>query len=96
VARGGLTPARVNDREEVEVGYVVAAPRWGKGLGTEIARASVRVAFAELDLTEVVAFLAHHEPRLAARHGEGRPATRGRVRARRPSHVLFRVRRTPW
>ncbi len=96
MARGGLTPARVNDREEVEVGYVVAAPRWGKGLGTEIARASVRVAFAELDLTEAVAFSRttnHASQRVMEKAGLQREVEFEHVGL---PHVLFRVRRTPW
>ena len=40
----------------MEIGWAVVPERWGEGLGTELARASVAVAFGELGLDTVVAF----------------------------------------
>jgi ribosomal-protein-alanine N-acetyltransferase len=56
VARGGLQHTHVGGRDEVEVGWAVMAARWGEGFATELGAASVRVAFAELGLPDVVAF----------------------------------------
>jgi ribosomal-protein-alanine N-acetyltransferase len=57
VGRGGLRRVEIAEvGPEVEVGWAVAADRWRLGLGTEIALASVEVAFGELGLDSVVAF----------------------------------------
>jgi [ribosomal protein S5]-alanine N-acetyltransferase len=96
VARGGLMRTHVNNRDEVEIDYAVAAPHWGEGLATEIARASVRAAFEVLGLSEVVAFT--RTSNLASQHvmdkaGLHREAEFLHVELR---HVLFRARRTAW
>jgi RimJ/RimL family protein N-acetyltransferase len=56
IARGGLRHTRVAGEDVVEVAYALAGARWGEGLATEIARDSVRAAFDQLGLDEVVAF----------------------------------------
>ena len=40
----------------VEIGWRLAADAWGKGYATEAARASLRVAFEQLKLDEIVSF----------------------------------------
>lgn len=40
---------------EVELGYYLRRSAWGRGLGTEIARALIQTAFGELHLGRVVA-----------------------------------------
>lgn len=96
VARGGLMRAHVNGRDEVEIDYAVAAPRWGEGLATEIARASVRVAFADLGLSEVVAFT--RTDNLASQHVMGKAGLQREAEFQHVElpHVLFRARRTAW
>jgi [ribosomal protein S5]-alanine N-acetyltransferase len=96
VARGGLSRAHVNGREEVEIAYAVTASRWGEGLATEIARASVRVAFEELDLPEVVAFT--RTDNLASQHVMDKAGLNreGEFQHVELPHVLFRARRTAW
>lgn len=47
-----LKPFRVDD---VELGYAIARDRWGQGLGTEAARATLWHAFEHLHLAEIVA-----------------------------------------
>jgi ribosomal-protein-alanine N-acetyltransferase len=94
VARGGLKRAHVNDRDEVEVGYAVAASRWGEGLATEIARASVRVALEELGLSDVVAFA--QTTNLASQRVMEKAGLRPEAEFQHVglAHVLFRVRRS--
>ena len=54
--RGGLRHSTLDGCDEVEVGYGFLPEFWGQGLATELARASVRVAFVELQLVDLVAF----------------------------------------
>jgi RimJ/RimL family protein N-acetyltransferase len=57
VGRGGLqSTAYVRELDEVEVGWSVVPERWGEGLATELACASVDTAFGPLDLEQIVAF----------------------------------------
>ena len=56
VARGGLRRTTFDGRPEVEVGWMTAPDRWGEGLATELGNLSVRVAFEQLGLTEIVAY----------------------------------------
>lgn len=56
VARGGPHRARVEGREEVEIGWTVAPDRWGRGLATELGTASVTLAFGPLGLADVVSY----------------------------------------
>jgi ribosomal-protein-alanine N-acetyltransferase len=44
------------DTQEIELGYRLIKPLWGKGLATEAASAWLRYAFDELGLAEVIAF----------------------------------------
>ena len=59
VARGGPHVAQVEGIEEVEIGWTVAAERWGEGLATELGAASLDVAFGPLGLVDVVSFTLH-------------------------------------
>jgi RimJ/RimL family protein N-acetyltransferase len=56
VGRGGLQHTFVGGCGEVEVGWAISPARWNQGLATELAHASVRVAFESLRLGEIVAF----------------------------------------
>ena len=56
VGRGGLRGTRIEDRDEVEIGYGFVADAWGQGFATELAAESVRVAFEVLELRELVCF----------------------------------------
>ena len=60
VARGGIQPATVDGREEVELGWGVVPERWGEGLATELGAACAEVAFRDLGLADVVAFTLPH------------------------------------
>lgn len=54
--RGGLQHVEIDGRDEIEVGYCFRAEFWGRGLATEMATESIRVAFEVLDLPEIVCF----------------------------------------
>jgi ribosomal-protein-alanine N-acetyltransferase len=56
VARGGLQHTHVGGGDEVEVGWAVVADRWGEGLATELGAASVRAAFDDHGLADLVSF----------------------------------------
>jgi RimJ/RimL family protein N-acetyltransferase len=56
--RGGLRRYRIEGGEDiVELGYSVVAARWGAGLATEMARASLAFGFADLGLDRIHAFV---------------------------------------
>jgi RimJ/RimL family protein N-acetyltransferase len=56
MGRGGLRRMPVNGRDEVELGYGLMTEFWGRGLATEMARESVRIAFEVLRLPEMICF----------------------------------------
>jgi ribosomal-protein-alanine N-acetyltransferase len=56
VGRGGLRCIELEDKLEVEVGYALMSEYWGRGLATELARESIRAAFEELQLPDLVCF----------------------------------------
>jgi len=56
VGRGGLNRVTVLGADEVEVGYALLPTYWGRGLATEIARASIATAFDDLGFDSVVGF----------------------------------------
>ncbi len=56
VGRGGLQHTDAIGPPCVEVAWAIVPERWGHGLATELARASVEVAFGRLGLSELIAF----------------------------------------
>src|SRR5438105_401177 len=60
LGRGGLRHQRVNDRDEMELGYGFVPEAWGRGIATELARESVRVAFDVLGFRDLVCFTLPH------------------------------------
>lgn len=56
VARGGLQWTMVAGEAAIEVGWAVAPAHWGRGVATELARASLAVGFDELGLDSIVAY----------------------------------------
>ncbi len=58
----GLNRDQVEGEPVVEVGWSVTPERWGEGLATEAARASIEWGFDRPGLTEIVSF-AQHENR---------------------------------
>ena len=56
IGRGGPRCVTIDGRDEVEVGYGLVAKFWGRGMATELACESVRVAFEVLDRPDLVCF----------------------------------------
>jgi ribosomal-protein-alanine N-acetyltransferase len=54
--RGGLLHTAIAGGDDVEVAYAFLEEFWGRGLATELAQESVRVAFGVLGLPDVVCF----------------------------------------
>lgn len=55
VGRGGLQYTDAIGGFAVEAAWTIAPERWGQGLATELAVASVKVAFDVMDLQELIA-----------------------------------------
>jgi RimJ/RimL family protein N-acetyltransferase len=55
VGRGGLQHTFVSGMQEIELAWSIAPERWGQGLATELALASMRAGFEDLQLPELVA-----------------------------------------
>ena len=53
----GFMPQIVSDTPEIELGYRLNPAYWGRGLGTEAARAAVKYAADALRLTRLVAVI---------------------------------------
>jgi ribosomal-protein-alanine N-acetyltransferase len=60
VGRGGLQWTYVAELHEVEAGWAIVPERWGEGLATELAHASVETGFGPVGLSEIVAFTLPH------------------------------------
>lgn len=56
VARGGLNCIRVDGVDEVEVGWAVVPELWSQGYATELGAASLRFAFEQAALDNIIAF----------------------------------------
>ena len=92
VGRGGLKHTMVTGLVEVEVGWTILPARWGEGLATELARKSVRTAFDELGLDEVIAYTApDNVASWRVMEKAGMEFDREIVAAGLP-HVLYRLR----
>lgn len=56
VGRAGIRHVEIEGKDEVELAYGLMADYWRRGLGTEIARALLTVAFEVLGLDELICF----------------------------------------
>jgi [ribosomal protein S5]-alanine N-acetyltransferase len=56
VGRGGPQWTYASGLEEVEIGWMIIPERWRQGLATELAWASLHVAFGPLQREEVIAY----------------------------------------
>lgn len=94
--RGGLQHTVVGGRPEVEVAYGLLPAFWGRGLATELAEASVRAAFAELRLPDLVCFTL--TTNLASQRVMEKAgfAFEGEVEHAGLPHLLYRLRASTW
>jgi [ribosomal protein S5]-alanine N-acetyltransferase len=56
VGRGGLRHVMIEGQDEIELAYALRSESWGKGLATEMAKASVGLGFETLELKYLIAF----------------------------------------
>ena len=93
VGRGGLKHTTATGVDEIEVGWSIDPDRWGEGLATELARASVRAAFDVLGLDDVIAYTANDNvASWRVMEKAGMEFDREIVAVGLP-HVLYRARR---
>ncbi len=57
IGRCGLLPWTIDQREEVEVAYLLAKAYWGQGLGTEAAQAILNYGFEKLQLSRLICLI---------------------------------------
>jgi RimJ/RimL family protein N-acetyltransferase len=57
MGRCGLLPWIIEDRQEVEVAYLLGKKFWGKGFASEAASAIVQYAFGHLDLSRLICLI---------------------------------------
>ncbi|MBL8710349.1 MAG: GNAT family N-acetyltransferase [Rhodospirillaceae bacterium] len=57
IGRCGLLPWTIAGRQEVEIAYLLDPACWGRGLGTEIARALVQYGLRQLNLPRLIALI---------------------------------------
>jgi RimJ/RimL family protein N-acetyltransferase len=95
VGRGGLEYTAAPGQLAVEVAWAIVPERWGQGLATELAHAAVRVAFGDLDVSELVALtLPDNGASRRVMEKAGFTYERTIVHAGLP-HVLYRLGRAP-
>jgi len=101
----GTVPFDAHFTPAVEIGWRLAHPSWGHGYASEAARASLRFAFLQLGLDEVVSFTvaANHRSRaVMERIGMHRAAVDDFDHPRIPEghplrrHLLYRLQRSEW
>jgi ribosomal-protein-alanine N-acetyltransferase len=54
IGRCGLLPWTIEERQEVEVAYLLDKAYWGQGLATEVARAIVAYGLEQLQLSRLI------------------------------------------
>ena len=57
IGRCGLLPWTIDERQEVEVAYLLDRDYWGQGLGTEAAQAIVHYGFEQLQLSRLICLI---------------------------------------
>lgn len=57
IGRCGLLPQTVEERAEVEVGYLLNKNYWRQGLGTEAAQAILKYGFEQLHLARLICMI---------------------------------------
>ncbi|MBC8163992.1 MAG: GNAT family N-acetyltransferase [Roseiflexaceae bacterium] len=60
IGRCGLLPWTINQRQEVEISYLLDKAYWGQGLATEAAQALLRYGYDQLQLTRLICLIHPH------------------------------------
>lgn len=58
IGRGGLRRVELEGKSVIEVGYVLLSEFWSQGFATEMAIASIEVAFEHMGINELVCYTA--------------------------------------
>lgn len=93
---GGIRHAVFDGQSEIELGYALLQPAWGRGLATELAQEAVRLAFEDLRLGSVVAITT------PANTASRRVMEKAGMRFERNllhaglAHVLYRITAAEW
>jgi [ribosomal protein S5]-alanine N-acetyltransferase len=96
VGRAGLYNTHVGGNDEVELAYALVAEYWNRGLATEMARAILRVALEQLQMTGLVCFtLTTNRPSRRVMEKVGFEYERAVIHAGLP-HVLYRMTVLEW
>jgi ribosomal-protein-alanine N-acetyltransferase len=96
IGRGGPRTAVFEGEPAVEVGYGLMSEFWGRGLATELACESVRIAFEELNVPELICFtLPTNRASQRVMEKAGFRYEREGVYAELP-HVLYRLTAAQW
>ena len=69
IGRCGLLPCMIDGQDEVEVAYLIDRAHWGRGLGTEAARAIMDYGFERLNLPRLICLI-ERENRASIRAAE--------------------------
>jgi len=93
VGRAGLRRVLIEGTDEVELAYAFVSEVWGCGLATEVACKLIAIGFADLQLTELVAFtLPDNAASIRVMEKAGLRFERNFVH-RGKAHVLYRIER---
>ena len=101
----GVVPFQAHFTPGVEIGWRLAHASWGQGYVSEAARASLRFAFGQLRLGEVVSFTVGANrrsravmERIGMHHAVADDFDHPRIPEGHPMrrHVLYRIRRSEW
>jgi len=57
IGRCGLLPWTIEDRQEVEIAYMIDKTFWGQGLATEAARGILEYGFEQLNLSRLICLI---------------------------------------
>jgi len=57
IGRCGLLPWTIEEREEVEVAYMIAREYWRQGFGSEAARGILQYGFEQLQLSRLICLI---------------------------------------
>lgn len=89
----GMTVQRVDDSDEIEIGYHVRRDHWGEGLATEAARACRDLGFAGLPVDHLISLI-HREniPSRRVAEKNGMTLWKEVIRVGLP-HVVYSIRR---